>query len=394
MLYSYKACIILPIIMFSFTHQTQAQRLPTNEDSAWYKERIAFITQAPGILSTTIKEKNWNDLRNFAANWKLSESPSDEIIIAIQIMNEICSHKFFVMRLPGNYMQLLETYAREMDAAFNKPRFRYYINLSGNYRYDATNDVVRIFRIFSIWSLHIQSSDQLSKTEVFFCDVFAGKIRHPMQVINNEGQSYPDLAAFNQYIQSQITNCDSITFTNTRNSKIGTAGLMLGSWIPTGKATLFGSDLSFGFLCGFRNKKNEYDLLASFRIPHTSNQYYSVLRSDSLFTSHYYDGAYFGFDYTRYVVRKLKYEIGFTSAIGYDFFDFTSQSGDSLAGKNISPIAIGSFDFSNGLRFKYFLRPGLYIGLSAKYHFINYCNTGGTDVSGNAFTIDLILGSH
>ena len=394
MLYPNRAGIALPIIMIILLHQAQAQRLPTKEDSAWYKERIAFITQAPIILSATIKEKNWNELRNFAANWKLSESPSDEIILAIQIMSEMSSHEFFVMRLPANYRQLLEAYAREVDATGNKPRFRYYINLPGNYRYDATNDAVKIFGILREWSLQLKSSVHLGKTEIFFCDVFTGNILHPMQVINTEGQSYKDLTAFNSYIQDQIADCDSISFVKKRNAKTGTAALMLGTWLPTGNAALLGSDLSLGFLLGYRNKKNEYDVIASFRIPHNTNQNYNVLRSDSLFTSHYYDGAYFGFDYTRYFVHKLKYEIGFTSAIGYDYFDFSGQSADSLAGKNITPIAIGSFDFSNGLRFKYFLRPGLYVGLSAKYHFINYCNTGGTDVSGKAFTIYLILGSH
>ena len=394
MLYPNQARIILPIIVLTVIHHAQAQQSPTKEDSAWYKERIAFIRQAPVILSASIKEKNWNDLRNFAANWKLSESPSDEIILAIQVMNEIQNREFFVMRLPANYLRLLEAYATEMEAIANKPRFRYYINLAGHYRYDATADAVKIFRILKTWSLQLKSSGRLSRTEAFFCDVVAGNIPNPANVLSREAPSYPDLAAFNRYIQNQIANCDSLSFVKWRNSKSGTAAIMLGTWLPTGNAALLGNDLSIGFLLGYRNKKNEYDVIASLRIPHTTVQPYNVLRSDSLFSSNYYDGGYFGFDYTRYFVHKLKYEIGFTSAIGYDYFDFTGQSGDSLAGKNITPAEIGSFDFSNGLRFKYFLRPRLYIGLSAKYHLINYYNKGGTDVSGNAFTIDLILGSH
>ncbi|HTS44741.1 MAG TPA: hypothetical protein VMH01_10115 [Puia sp.] len=394
MIYPSKACMALFIVMPVFIQQVQAQRSLTKEDSAWFSNNIEFIQQAPAVLSSSIQQKNWKELSNFAANWKLSEKPSEEFILAIQLLNHIRNKQFFVIKLPANYMQLLEAYAYEIDAANNNPHFKYYISLSSVFRYNATAEAEKIFKILGNWAQQLKSSRQLSKTEIFFCDVFAGNIARPKRALNDDEESYPDLAAFDHYVQQQISHCDSIALGNRRSAKSGTAALMLGSWMPTGNASLLGNAFSFGMLIGYRNKKNEYDLIGSARFPHSTNQTYYVARSDSLFSSNYYDGFYVGFDYTRYFIHKPKYEIGFTSAIGYDGFDFTSQSGDSLAGKNITPEAIGSFDFSNGIRIKYFLRPGLYIGIAAKYHFINYCNKGGTDVGGNAFTIELLLGSH
>ena len=61
---------------------------------------------------------------------------------------------------------------------------------------------------------------------------------------------------------------------------------------------------------------------------------------------------------------------------------------------NIVPLNVGSFDSNFGLRFKYFLHCRAYIGLTAKYHVIHYNNDGGTDLSGNAYTLDLLFGSN
>jgi hypothetical protein len=393
MLYPSKACTALVIALPVLIQQARAQTSLAKADSAWFNNNIEFIQQAPDILSACIQQKNWKNLSNFSTNWKLSEKPSEEFILAIQLLNYIQTNQFFVIKLPANYMQLLDEYANEIVAANNNPQFKYYISLTKVFRYDATAEAQKIFKILRNWSQQLKSSRQLNKTETFFCDVFAGNIARPKSALSDDEESYPDLGEFNRYVQLQIYRCDSIALVNRRYSKGGTIALMLGSWIPTGNASILGNAFSLGLSLGYRNKQNEYDFTFSGRFPHSTNQTYYVSRSDSLYSSNYYDGFYVGFDYTRYFIHKLKYEIGFTSAIGYDGFDFTGQSGDSLAGKNITPEAIGSFDFSNGIKIKYFLRPGFYLGISAKYHFINYCNKGGTDMGGNAFTIELLLGS-
>jgi hypothetical protein len=374
--------------------EVRAQIRLTSEDSAYFKEKVEFLQQAPTILSSGIQQKNWKDLDNFAANWIVSDKPSAEFILAIRLLNAIQNRLFLVIKLPAGYLQLLDAYAKEMAAVNNDSHFKYYISLNSIFRYNATADVQKIFRILRSWSLQLKSSGHLSKTEIFFCDVFAGSIVQPKRMLKDDEDYYPDLAAFNRYVQKQVSHCDSITLVNSRYSKRGTAAILLGTWVPTGNASLLGNAFSLGFSFGHRNKKNEYDFILCGRFPHSTSKTYYVSRGDSLFSSNYYDGFYVGFDYTRFFLYKPKYEIGFTSAIGYDGFDFTGQSGDYVAGKDISPVGIGSFDFSNGIRAKYFLRPGLYIGIAAKYHFINYCNTGGTDMSGNAFTIEFLLGSH
>jgi hypothetical protein len=141
---------------------------------------------------------------------------------------------------------------------------------------------------------------------------------------------------------------------------------------------------------------NEYDFIWSFRFPSTTPGTYKVVRLDTSFNSNYYDGGYVGFDYTRYVIHKKRFELGLTSAIGYDYFSVANGFGTSppTTSASILPIDVGSFNFSNGIRFKYFFSSRSFIGIYAKYNLINYCNSGGTDLSGQAFTIELVYGSH
>jgi hypothetical protein len=112
-----------------------------------------------------------------------------------------------------------------------------------------------------------------------------------------------------------------------------------------------------------------------------------------LYHSNYYDGGYIGFDYTRYFVHKTHLDIGFITAIAYDYFDAFNGLGNSDTNGKV-PYNIGSLDINGGAQIKYFIGRGPFIGIQAKYHLINYANTGGTDLSGNAFTIDFVFGSH
>jgi hypothetical protein len=392
--YSKNSCrIFFVVLLLSFHHSNAQMRLINPEDKN-YHDKLKYLLQAPSVLSSSITEKKWLDLQNFTANWQLSDNPSKEIIFVVSILLDIQNRRFFALTLSADYLYLLDLYAHEVDDATNNPNFKYDIQVAPLVRYNVTQEVLKIYKIIKEWSLQLKSLPHLTKTEIFFCNVFTGNISKPFVYFEQNKENFPDLIGLENYITQQASHCDSILFYNKRFTKRGTAGIMIGSWAPFGKLSALGTDASFGFLLGYRNKKNEYDVEYSLRFPHATPQNYLVERSDSLFSFNYYDGGNVSFDFTHYFVYKLRYEIGFTSSLGYDFFDITGQTSDSLAGKNIGPTEIGSFDFSNGIRFKYFLRPGLYLGISAKYHLINYCNTGGSELKGNAFTIDLILGSH
>jgi hypothetical protein len=380
----------IPFFFISLAQYSNAQQKLSAADSVLYYSKIQFIQEAPDILSSSLEGGKWLQIRNFAENWQRSEEPSDELIFSINTLLAIQGNKFSVLQFPCDFMYLLEDYSKELNKVNEQvSTFKYKIKLTKNFWYDATGDVQKLLDVIRAWSLRLMSVRQLSSTELYLCRVFSGQIIHPRSVFNANKKDYADLNAFELGIA--VNNNDF--FVAQRNRKVGTVGIMAGIWIPTGNLRTLGMHPGLGVWFGVRNQKNEYDIVTSLRFLQPTPRAYTVLINDSLQTTNYYDGGYVGFDYTRYIIHKTKYDLGLISAIGYDFFDYTDGNESNANGQSTSS-EIGSFDFSNGIRLKFFLRPRAHIGLAAKYHLIHYVNKGGTDLSGNAFSIDILYGSN
>ncbi len=389
--YTFTCKTTIPLFFIVLAQYSHAQQKLTKVDSILYYHKIQFIQEASFILSQSLKEENWIQIENFTENWKTSETPSDELIFSINALLAIQNNKFSVVQFPCDFMYLLEDYAKELkNANENSSTFKYNIKLTTKYRYDATADVQKLQKVLQTWSLRLQAGRKLSRTELFLCRVFSGEIAHPRTAFESDKKSYTDMYAFEHNLDLN----NNAFFVTERNRHVGTAAIMVGSWFPTGNLRTLGSHPSVGISLGVRDKKNEYDVVWNFRFLNPTPHSYQVLRNDTLYNSNYYDGGYIGLDYTRYIIHKTKYELGLISAIGYDYFSIANGFGGSDTNSKMIPLNVGSFDFSNGFRFKYFLGPKSYIGVAAKYHLINYCNSGGTDLGGHAFTIDLIFGSH
>ena len=80
--------------------------------------------------------------------------------------------------------------------------------------------------------------------------------------------------------------------------------------------------------------------------------------------------------------------------LGWDGFDFAPQPYDYhyYYPYYTSRVTIGSFNANAGLRFNYYFTHSFYIGLQGRYNAIQYSTYGGTDLSGDAVSIDLIFG--
>jgi hypothetical protein len=374
--------------MLSAGQYSNAQKNSGLPEKIEYTREARFIHEAPVLLAALLRDGKSDQVRNFIENWKKSDAPSDELIFSISALLSIQNGNFSMLRLPCDAFYFLEDYARELrEIDEGSPNFRYYIRISGTYSYDATADARRLLFFARSWARQLIADGQLDKTEWFLCNVFSGDIRHPTSAFRRDKEAYTGLTAFQHAIDGY--------FISRRNKNAITLGIMTGVWVPAGNLKTLGVHPSVGLLIGGRNKMNEYDVVWSFRFLNPTPRNYTVSRNDTLHTDNYYDGGYIGFDYTRYVLRKTRFELGIISAVGYDYFSVANGWGGDTTHSDLVPFNIGSFDFSNGFRLKYFFRrgPGSFIGLAAKYHMINYCNRGGTDLGGNAFTIDIVYGS-
>jgi hypothetical protein len=83
----------------------------------------------------------------------------------------------------------------------------------------------------------------------------------------------------------------------------------------------------------------------------------------------------------------MRSDLGLTAGAGYEYFNLPTDDSKQY------PESIHSFNWNVGVRYKYFVRKQLHLGFVAKYNVLHYANTGGTNLDGNAFTLDLTFGS-
>ena len=230
----------------------------------------------------------------------------------------------------------------------------------------------------STWARLLLKGKQLDKNEKFICQVFTGEIDNPVKEVRKNPMMYSSFADILQ-----------------ENEKAQRSGFrrnyafLAGIWIPMGDLTLLGNHPSFGFQLGARDNRNQLDLTIQFRFSNSAN-YYTIKRNDVFLNINNYFGGYVGLDYTYYLVNKLNFDLGVLGGIGYDGFDITSSNNYD----ELKPLSIGSFNANGGFKLNYYLSTSFYIGLQARYNFINYVNHGGTSMNGDAFSIDLIIGGN
>lgn len=160
-----------------------------------------------------------------------------------------------------------------------------------------------------------------------------------------------------------------------------------GSWNPAGNLDVLGNHPLVGVTLGLKKNRWMLDIVGELRFSKAQNTY-MVNSPTGLEATDKYNGGYMGLEFGRELWQNNRHEIDLLSGVGYEGFDaITGRGSDdnvSLASKNIN--------FGAGYRF--YLHPfsTTYVGLQMRYALIDYNSDGGSDLSGNAFTLRLTFG--
>jgi hypothetical protein len=233
----------------------------------------------------------------------------------------------------------------------------------------------QLFTTTSRWASDLLATGNLDSTETWLCRVLAGEIPNPDDALI-QTQMPALLHALDRLHQPAEP---------PRYGMVITVGP--GLWTPGGHLALFGNHPAISYSLGARTWHNEISVDMSLRFGHS--QYpYTLLRHDTIMTRTYYDGGNVSLMYTRFLIHTTHWEIGPTAGIGGDFISFTSDYHTDW-----SPSAINTLDLSIGLRANYYFHKGVFFGVVARYHSINYNNRGGSPLDGHAATLDLVIGA-
>jgi hypothetical protein len=243
---------------------------------------------------------------------------------------------------------------------------------------------VSFYRFSSAWAKLLLENKTLDENEKFICNILSGKIKDPEKEIRRNPQAYPEFALMLEK-----------NFEAKRNQTRLNMAVSTGVWLPNGNLSTLGVHPTFGVHFGARSLRHEIDLTLQIRYLNSANTY-AVKRDGHLDSTDYYFGGYIGLDYTYYLVSKKRYDIGFLLGMGWDGFDFAPAPYDyyyyDYPYYNTSHVTISSFNANAGLRFNYYINHSFYIGLQGRYNAIQYSTNGGSNLSGDAVSIDLIFG--
>src|SRR5690348_124742 len=318
----------------------------------------------------------------------------DSLRVAVAVMNHYCNtgnplsvylttlldiqqSEFTVSSLDsaGRLNMFLEDYPttlRDLKAGgygIGRYRFYYYTQFEKD-----------LYSLIRRWAKDLLNTNGINDEESFICNILAGNIKHPEATLKSNKAKYPELYALLRE-----------NYSEERSGFRGLSAFTAGAWLPSGNISVLGTHPTLGIITGGRSKNDEIDLTLNFKFIRTPQDYF-VLRSDSLYASHHLLGGYIGLDCSHYFYHSTNFEAGLLGGIGYDGFDINDENNNDHHLDYLKPLGIGSLNLNTGFRMNYFFNPQLFLGITARYNHLNYKNKGGTNMSGNAFTIDIAIG--
>ncbi len=162
-----------------------------------------------------------------------------------------------------------------------------------------------------------------------------------------------------------------------------------GIWIPTGGMKNLGIHPDLGFQMGSKHRRMNYDVTLTFKFLNSPNDYYARRSSaDSLEKTSHFFGGHIGFDLGYDLYTRKQHEIQVTGGVAFEGFDALTEDKD----RSLKSASAGTYNINAGVGYRYYLKDNLYLGIRAKYNFVDYTLNHVVDFTGNPITIQFIVG--
>jgi len=317
-------------------------------------------------------------LQAIMAYWEDRCRVSEEIV-RCKILLSIDDGSFSESLYDNNIFWMLREYERN-NTIYDDKNVRwnhYYSNRYNDYGYRLNRFTVKL-------SKTLLETKELSAVETFFLHIYANNFEQGFQMLDFDeldGTRIKEL-----YLQEKKAREQRTYFHND---------WMLGIWIPQGNLDILGVHPFFGYRAGIKYKKLIIDLTLGFKFVNSPNTY-QVYKDEIIWDTNHFFGGYAGLDACYELFRLGQNSVDLIGGIAWDGFDTLNEKVEGSKNDKITK-SINSLNLNIGLGYKfYFKNKGYnnrYVGLDVKYNFVNYKNPHGTNLDGNTYTVNLILGN-
>lgn len=220
----------------------------------------------------------------------------------------------------------------------------------------------------------LEENNDLSPAERAYCLLYANRFDEFWEYLKTDALTGTPLE---KSYQTEVAR--------VRNLWDGHLSFFTGAFIPQSNLSKYiGTKAMFGVQIGTKIGKIQYDFGMAIR-GGEAKQPYDVIYEGSLVSTTDHFSGYIGFDFARELTNNYKQELDLLWGVGIDLMDVIE--GDTNYYNDSKSLV--SYNFNIGLGYRFYLKKKNYIGLHAKYNFINYRNKGGTNLGGNYVSLGL-----
>lgn len=160
-----------------------------------------------------------------------------------------------------------------------------------------------------------------------------------------------------------------------------------GSWIPAGANGILGNKAEVGLGIGGQSGRREIGIAVGIRFLKAAEPY-EVKYGNELRTTQDYLGGYIGALCSYDVIRAGRFGTNLLVMLAFEGLD-AIDGGDKEDSKSINSLGI-SFSVTERIYYDKFLSG--YLGLQVRYTIVDYDSGGGSDLSGNTISVNLVWG--
>lgn len=162
---------------------------------------------------------------------------------------------------------------------------------------------------------------------------------------------------------------------------------MGGAWVPSGDLAELGIHPEVGFAMGGKFKRMNIDLFMNFKFGKPKNPYMAKRDGEWEMTDHFF-GGYIGLEAGYDILQTRKHEVQIGGGIAFDGIDVLGEDKEN----DIKGVSANALNLNLGLGYRFYTSRNFYVGLRARYNFVDYSRSGNIRLGGNVVTIGLQIG--
>ena len=244
------------------------------------------------------------------------------------------------------------------------------------------------------WAAEMKSEQDESSIEYLWCEFYSGETSGTIRAMSKQNENIAPILVGEAKRMRKIGD----------RKRAFNMALLGGAWMPVGGLSAFGVHPEMGFQMGGQDRRFMLDVTLLFRFLDTKNSYTykrEIYESGGGYVprqSNSFGGGYVGLDFGYIAYQKKGHQVDVLAGVGWDAIANIGLDDDYSFWDIYNwdyyywGYESDSYNINVGVGYRYLISGSLYLGVKAKYNFVDHSRNGVIDYKGGPFTVHFTLG--